>query len=317
MLDRILLCTFCHGVIAGPPIENAQSDAAFCSVRCRDLDAARLARTSPGAAPERRVLVAIVHNLSVVPRAVTQSLIALGWGNRVQRAKDAHGIAAIDMAWFTASPRIDDLRNVALQQALADGFSHVLFLDADMLHPDDLFERILRHVDREAVVSGFYTLKTYPFSPVAFRDGRLHESGRFSTYRYDEAYAEVDADGLRDEEIVGMGCTLIPLSIVRALGPRPWFEYKTDADGWHQVSEDMPFCEKVRAAGFRIALDPSIKCGHLYTEFATEEHWKRAKEVLAHTQQQLATAVALNVGVEDTAAPGEEAVPEAAAVGGG
>jgi hypothetical protein len=117
-----------------------------------------------------------------------------------------------------------------------------------------------------------------------------------------------------------MGCTLIPLSIVRALGPRPWFEYKTDAEGWHQVSEDMPFCEKVRAAGFRIALDPSIQCGHLYTDFATEQHWKRAKEVLAHTQQQLAAGVALTFGVQDAigpavVAPVDDAVPDAAPVG--
>jgi hypothetical protein len=135
------------------------------------------------------VLVAIVHNQPTVSREVAQSFIAMGWGNRVQKAKDAYGIAAIDMAWFTKAPRVDDLRNMALFQAMADGFTHVLFLDADMLHPDDLFLRILKYCDRPYVVSGFYTQRQYPFAPIALRDGQLHESGRYSSYRHDDDYA--------------------------------------------------------------------------------------------------------------------------------
>lgn len=244
---------------------------------------------------EIRVLVAIVHNQPAVAREVAQNFIALGWGNRIPRVKDDYGIASIDMAWYTRAPRVDDLRNMALHQALSDGFTHVLFLDADMLHPDDLFARILKYCDREIVVSGFYTQRQAPYAPIALRDGEPHESGLYHTYKYDDDYAAVDADGLRDEEVVGMGCCLIPLSIVRAIGPRPWFEYKADVDGWHLISEDVPFCEKVRAAGFRVCLDPSIRCGHLFTDFATEAHWTRYQEVLAHTQAKIADMITVSV----------------------
>jgi hypothetical protein len=201
-------------------------------------------------------------------------------------------------------PRVDDLRNAALEQALRDGFTHVLFLDADMLHPGRPVRADARpRPDRDCVVSGFYTQRQYPFAPIALRDRQLHASGALLVYKHDDHYRDVDADGLRDEDVVGMGCCLIPLSIVRALGPRPWFEYKPNDEGWHLVSEDVPFCEKVIAAGFRVCLDPSISCGHMYSEFATEAHWTRAREVMAHTQQAISEAITVGVTADESSQP--------------
>jgi hypothetical protein len=242
-----------------------------------------------------RVLVAICHNVGVVDRQAAQSLIGLGWGNRIPRVKADLGIAAIDMAWYTSMPCVDALRNAALEQAMRDGFTHVVFLDADMIFPDDLFARLLRHIPRGAVVSGFYTQRRMPYGPVALREGRLHASGLYRQYRVDADYADVDADGLRAEEVVGMGCALIPLAIVQALGPRPWFEYRANEDGWPMISEDVPFCEKVRAAGFPILLDPSIRCGHLFTAIADEQYFARYREVLAATEAKLRDVVTLTV----------------------
>jgi hypothetical protein len=293
---RTLLCTHCYAPLAGTALDAG--DATFCSARCRDLDALREAMPS-----RVRVLVAIVHNGPMVERRVTESLIALGWGERIPRVKAALGIEAIDMAWFTKMPRVDALRNCALEQARRDGFTHVLFLDADMIFPDDLFARILKHHAVDGIVSGFYTQRHFPFAPVAFRDGVLHESGRYVVYRHDNDHADVDAQGLRAEELVGMGCCLIPLRLLDALGARPWFYYKDDAAGWPLISEDVPFCEAVRAAGFGVYLDPSIQCGHLFSEFATEQHWTRYQQVHAHTQQRLAEQMTVTV------TPQVEAVP--------
>jgi hypothetical protein len=296
-MSLTILCTHCHE----PAVRNAvdTESATFCSEACRAADASR----APRASTEVRVLVAFVHNMPVVPLEATKSVQALGWGNRIPRAKDEHGIAAIDCAWYGGSPRVDDLRNRALLDAQRDGFTHVLFLDTDMVHPDDLLHQILRHVRRPAVVSGFYTQRKYPFAPIALRDGQRHESGRYWTYRHDDDYADVDADGLRDEDVVGMGCTLIPLALLDTIGPRPWFEYRTDADGWALISEDVPFCEKVRAAGGRVCLDPAIQCGHLYVDVAVEAHWQRARAVQAHTREQLQAQMAVSVARPE----GEEA----------
>ncbi len=236
---------------------------------------------------DRRVLVAIVHNQPMLARQAAQSILGVLYGNRVARAKTEFGIAAIDVAWFTSLPRVDSLRDLALEQARSDGFTHVVFLDADMIFQDDLLLRILRHVALDAVVSGFYTLKHPPYAPVVFQGGMLSASGRYRIYHYDDAYDQVDTRGLRAVEVVGMGCALIPLSIVDAIGPRPWFEYRNDDDDWPLVSEDVPFCEKVRAAGFPIYLDPSITCGHLFQGIADERYWRRYRQGILEAEARM------------------------------
>lgn len=269
----------------------------------------------PPASTEIRVLVAICHNLSVVDRRATQSLIEIGYGDRVARAKATLGIASIDMAWFTQAPRVDVLRNIALEQGMRDGFTHIVFLDGDMIFPTDTLERLLRHIPRGALVSGFYTMRRPPYAPIAMRDGQLHECGKYSVYRYDNDYEDVDQHGLREEEVIGMGCALVPLDIVARIGPKPWFHYKDDADGWPQVSEDVPFCERVRAAGFQVFLDPSIKCGHLFSEVADERFYKRYLASMQATEERMKGVVTIKADEAPAGpAPKGDAV---AAVGGG
>lgn len=231
--------------------------------------------TIPTSETPRRVLVAVCHNLAMVDRRACESLIGLGWGSRLAAAKAASGVEAIDFAWFAKLPRLDALRDQALSQAMADGFTHVIFLDADMLFPTEVLKQLLVHLPTGAVVSGLYFQRHHPFAPVAYAESTPHPSGAYRLYRHDNDYAQVGPDGLRDEELVGMGCVLIPLDLVARLGPRPWFEYRDDEHGWPNITEDVPFCEKIRAAGGRIALDPTIQCGHVFTDIAREAHWQR------------------------------------------
>lgn len=232
---------------------------------------------------ERRCLVAICHNGPVVFTKTVKSLMEIGWGNRVDEAKKAHGFAAIDFSWQDAFPRVDALRDAAALLALQEGqirpgvykprYSHLLFLDADMTWPTDVLTKMLRHHDK-GIVSGLYCLKGGDFAPVAMRDGFVPEGSKTTQYYHDRDYQET-GDELRPQQIVGMGCTLIPTDVFHAIGPRPWFEYEYDDEGWPRVSEDVPFCRKAAAAGYDIWLDPSVKCGHV-TQHTITEQWHRA-----------------------------------------
>lgn len=194
----------------------------------------------------------------------------LGWGNRVRMACDRYGFSEIAHAWYFRSPLVSCLRDAAVQDARAAGFSHLVFLDADMVFPTDVLARLLRHHDR-GVVSGFYVQKTAPYYPIALKDGVRQSSG-VTLYQHDEGPF---AGALRPQEVVGMGCTLIPLEAFERIGDRPWFEYQNDAQGWPLVSEDVPFCQRARAAGVSIWLDPTIECGHCVTEVKTRLHQQR------------------------------------------
>lgn len=237
----------------------------------------------------RRCLVAICHNGPVIFAETAQSLMELGWGDRVQTAKDAHGFAAIDFAWSRSFPRVDSLRDHIVAKALIHpaGYTHVLFLDADMVWPTDVLTRMLAHYDN-GIVSGLYHLKGGDYAPVAMGNGtRAAESG-VTVYTHDRSYRETGAV-LRPQEVVGMGCALIPLAVFRAIGPRPWFQYEVDDQGWPAVSEDVPFCRKARDAGYAIWLDPTIKCGHVTTSTVTEKWHLAATEGMVTALMQAAT----------------------------
>lgn len=207
----------------------------------------------------------------------------LGWGNRVDYAKTRHGFEAIDFTWVDNFPRVDAMRDVAVEHAKWTGYdrkgrerkpyTHLLFLDADMTWPSDVLERLLRHHDK-GIVSGLYFLKGGDWAPVSLRDGFLPEGSTCTQYHRDREYLETGTD-LRPEQAVGMGCTLIPMAVFDAIGPRPWFDYANDDLGWPMVSEDVTFCQKAALAGFGIWMDPTIKCGHVTTHTITEK-WHKA-----------------------------------------
>lgn len=212
-------------------------------------------------AAARVCLVAICCNERTVPRQTAESLASLGWGANVLRACQAHGFVDIQFQWFGDQPRVDGLREVAALTALRRQVSHVLFLDADMTWQPDLLVRMLRHHAIGGVVSGRYHLKTWPHWPVALKDGRFNPETQTFDYDYDQDAAAGTA--LRPEELIGLGCALIPTDLFRAL-PRPWFDYKRNAaTGLPTITEDVAFCETVRAAGVPIWLDPTIDCGHV------------------------------------------------------
>jgi GT2 family glycosyltransferase len=151
-------------------------------------------------------------------------------------------------------------------------YSHLLFFDTDMVWPTDVLRRMLRHHALDAVVAGLYFLRGKPWGPVAFRHSFTQEGSRVTQFYHDED-AHLGTE-LREEDVVGMGCTLIPTAIIRALGPRPWFAYRDNDAGWPCVTEDVPFCQAVRAAGFPIYLDPTVKCKHLGLQ-EYDEAWHR------------------------------------------
>jgi len=220
---------------------------------------------------DKRCLVTVCHNGPVVFTETVRSLVELGFGNRVDSAKAAHGFAEIGFYWAKNFPRVDAMRDSAVDFAKREGFTHVLFLDADMVWPTDTLEQMLRHAaDPTAIVSGLYVIRTPPYSPVAMGD-RFREEGSQVDHFY---YALDYGTELIEVDVVGMGCCLIPLDVFDAIGPRPWFEYKNDDHGWPLVTEDVPFCLKAKAAGYQVYLDPTVKCGHAQVQII-DERWHR------------------------------------------
>jgi hypothetical protein len=84
-----------------------------------------------------------------------------------------------------------------------------------------------------------------------------------------------DSTGLEEVESIGMGVMLISRKVFEKLS-EPWFEtpWRTDKRGY--IGEDVFFCRKATAAGFKIYIDHDVskEIGHIGTfEFKHDHTW--------------------------------------------
>jgi hypothetical protein len=72
-------------------------------------------------------------------------------------------------------------------------------------------------------------------------------------------------DGPLEVEIAGSGCMLIKREVLEALD-YPWFRWVEkpdfDAHDIDTVSDDVDFCRRVRAEGFRVVAHGNVRCSH-------------------------------------------------------
>lgn len=145
---------------------------------------------------------------------------------------------------------IDQARNMAAKEALDVGASHLLFIDSDMVFPD---EGILTLASRDKLIIGAnYNLRRLPLMSTV---KMLDEKGNLVSVPGDQipkypfkCYA------------VATGFMLIRTEIFLNL-PKPWFFYESREDD--TVGEDINFCKKAREAGIDIWCDPTLEVKHI------------------------------------------------------
>lgn len=140
-------------------------------------------------------------------------------------------------------------RNELAQLALDEGASHLWFMDDDHAFPPSMLKKLLAH--KEALVTPLCLTRVFPFSPVQY-------TKQVGDLQYlPIPLSESGANGLVEIEAGGCAGMLIRRDVLEAIEP-PWFEY-TDR------SEDIVFCEKARAAGFKLHVDLGVTLGHITT----------------------------------------------------
>lgn len=144
-------------------------------------------------------------------------------------------------------------RQTLVNQALSTGSTHILFLDSDMSFPADTAFRLLQH-DLDIVGAAYPTR----------REERLMNSAQ---KRWGERLKAGPDDGVVEVDYIGFGVILFRAEVFRRI-EKPWFpiEYRgVDPEkGEIWVGEDFGFCEKARAAGYRVHVDAGLswQVGH-------------------------------------------------------
>lgn len=142
---------------------------------------------------------------------------------------------------------VHENRNILVRRALQDNFTHVLFVDSDMVcTPEIVFSLLSREKDIVGAIS--YARKL----PLVATYKKFAEG--FDIW-------EKHGDIIKCAG-VGTGFMLIRTDVFKKL-EQPWFMFTHDESGKLDYGEDMFFCRKAREAGFDIWLDTKAKVGHI------------------------------------------------------
>jgi len=146
---------------------------------------------------------------------------------------------------IVGSSAIQDARNELVKFAVDNGFKYVLFLDADMVPPQNGIFKLMSY--DVPIVSGYFVSRSEPHYPCAFKFDKK-QKGYISIY--------APGTGLKPVDAVGMAFTLIDTKLFKEI-PSPWFEFG-------RYGEDMMFCNKVREKGYRIFCDFDMIVPHIH-----------------------------------------------------
>jgi glycosyltransferase involved in cell wall biosynthesis len=138
-------------------------------------------------------------------------------------------------------------RNNGVQLAQEFGAHYLLFLDSDMMFPENTLWRLLMH--RQDIVAATYTKRVPPYPTLG------------TVLSGDVGPA---TPGLVEMARVPTGCLLIKMPVFDRL-PRPYFRFEANEQTGDIIGEDYIFCDRARAAGFRIWCDPVLShdIGHI------------------------------------------------------
>lgn len=141
-------------------------------------------------------------------------------------------------------------RQDILDECLKEGFTHLLFLDDDMVFPATLLRRLMKHKKR---CIGVNSLRKDP--------KQLIYTAKFEGGEYVKSK---DRKGIDEVAHVGLAMFLLDLDAVRKI-PRPHFEIVWNAEIGSYRGEDHYFLNKLRAAGEKIFVDHELsnECGHI------------------------------------------------------
>ena len=146
--------------------------------------------------------------------------------------------------------RIDQIRNLIAHIAIENNYEYVLFLDSDIIMPQDTLVKLIS--SKKPIVTGIY-LQRKPGETIT----EVHLNGKnIEDLNFFKNKDFIEADS------VGFGCILVKTSILEEVG-YPQFEYHPALTMESTFSEDADFCLKARALGYKITVLTDLKFGHI------------------------------------------------------
>lgn len=150
-------------------------------------------------------------------------------------------------------------RDLLVNKAIEEGFTHTLWLDADMVFNDDILDDLLWC--EKPYVCGVFHSRRPPFPTCIFSSLKpVERVNEYPTSAFEIAGS-------------GFGCVLIETDVFRQVKKRFPSCFLPDKD----LGEDLAFCQRVHDVGIKMYCEPTARVGHvghiaIYPE--DEERWR-------------------------------------------
>lgn len=155
-------------------------------------------------------------------------------------------------------------RDKLASKAVNDGFTHILWLDSDMVFGQNLLDDLM--MCKKQFVSCCYNGRRAGYPSCIFKSIDLTKGvERFEEYPREPF--EIEA--------CGFGAVFMETDIIRAMYTA--FPKETPFTPLPSLGEDIAFCKRARDLGFKLYAEPNVQLGHvghivIYPE--DREKWK-------------------------------------------
>lgn len=153
----------------------------------------------------------------------------------------------------------DTARNFCVKEFLKTDFTHLFFIDSDVVPPYNALRQLLSH--EKQAITGLY--------PSVRNDRRQQKEMKiYNVFRHeiDEESGElvfrnVYGVGVEDIESCGGGCLLIRRDVLEKMDGN-WFRFQYWPDGLVKYGEDIDFCNNLQKLGVKLYADFDVICVH-------------------------------------------------------
>lgn len=145
------------------------------------------------------------------------------------------------------------MRNYAVSLAKEQGADYILFLDSDMVYPEETLDQLLSA--KKDIIGGIYVKRHTP-PKVLLQFKSLNEQKI-----YDPDNAIEITGNIEKMEASGLGGVLVKMSVFDKI-EKPYFQTLLKDNGVDYIGEDITFFRKIKEAGIDAYCDTSLEYGH-------------------------------------------------------
>jgi GT2 family glycosyltransferase len=149
--------------------------------------------------------------------------------------------------------RIIEGRNLIREYFLNNNYSHLFFLDTDIVLHDEIIQNLLQC--ESDVASGVY-LCNQEIEGKMYILPTIYKPGRNDDFAEIVKIKDIIPEKIFDIAICGLGCCLIKRKVLEKIS----FRQINDSD---EGGEDVAFCLDARKAGFSLKVNTAVKCEHI------------------------------------------------------